>query len=209
MKKLFAFLALVIILLLGIGFFFFYEKKQPTTESNTEQPSDLSEEEDIFDAIDEQEKPDDAKDKPIGTDPSPAPTLFTSAQIFFVALDDGGTAGLKFGCNDSAVAVTTTFEKTQAPLTAALKNLLGYEKQYYGESGLYNSLYGSKLTLSSVSITDGVANIALAGTVSVAGDCDSPRFEQQITSTALQFSTVKNVNITINGKPIKKVLYGE
>ena len=38
------------------------------------------------------------------------------------------------------------------------------------------------------------------------GVCDSPRFEAQIEQTALQFSTVSNVEVFINDIPLEDVL---
>ena len=42
----------------------------------------------------------------------------------------------------------------------------------------------------------------------LAGECDDPRFEAQIVYTAKQFSTVKDVAVTINGTPMQDLLGG-
>jgi len=95
---------------------------------------------------------------------------------------------------------------TQGVLRAALEILLGIQQQYYGQSGLYNALYQSNLTIEDLRIENGKASIRLAGKLLLGGVCDNPRVEAQLVETAKQFSTVKEVEIFINGKPLKDVL---
>ncbi len=127
-------------------------------------------------------------------------------KIFLIAINDNGKAGKKIGCDDSVVPVERTLPATAGVLTAALKDLLALREQYYGQSGLYNSLYQSKLTLDGVSITNGKANIALTGSLKLGGTCDSPRVAAQIQETALQFPTVQQVAVTLNGVALDKAL---
>ena len=47
-----------------------------------------------------------------------------SINIYLVAVGDDGKAGKKIGCGDSLIAVTRTIEKTAAPLTVAIRELL-------------------------------------------------------------------------------------
>lgn len=140
---------------------------------------------------------------------SNAGALFTRVKIFLIAVDDGGKSGPKIGCNDSVVAVTRAIAPTGAPLTAALKDLLSLHTRLYGQSGLYNALYQSNLQVSRVTLLNGKATIQLTGTLSLGGECDDPRVEAQITNTALQFSTVKAVDVYVNGKPLKNLLGGK
>jgi LysM repeat protein len=136
----------------------------------------------------------------------PAPSRFTTANIYLIALGDNGRSGKKIGCNDSVIPVRVTFGSTQAPLTAALRNLLALKSQMYGESGLYNALYQSNLRVQRITINSGRATIWLAGAFQLGGVCDSPRVEAQLRETALQFSTVNQVSIFINGRPLEEVL---
>jgi hypothetical protein len=75
----------------------------------------------------------------------------------------------------------------------------------YGQSGLYNSLYRSDLTLQSVVIENRTAVVRLSGDVQIGGVCDEPRFEQQIIATATQFSTVDAAQVFINGQPLEDI----
>lgn len=128
-------------------------------------------------------------------------------KIFMVALDDKGQSGPEIGCGDSLVAVDREVAPTKAPLTAAMTELLSVNDQYYGQSGFYNSLYQSDLQIENITIDEqGLASIYLTGTYSLSGVCDGPRFEAQLVETARQFSTVKEVSIFINGKPLKEIL---
>ncbi len=155
---------------------------------------------------------------PTATDPAPAPTATAGAggvqatqadlmvEIVLIAVDDNGQSGAKTGCGDSAVPVQVQIPYTQGLLRAALERLLALKDQYYGQSGLYNSLYQSDLRLEKVAIQDGVAAVDLSGTLKLGGECDNPRVEAQLTQTALQFPTVTSVAITLNGKPLKDAL---
>ncbi|HLD21675.1 MAG TPA: GerMN domain-containing protein, partial [Patescibacteria group bacterium] len=124
-------------------------------------------------------------------------------KLYFVALEDNGKSGEKIGCGDSLVSVDREIEKTQQPLYNTYKELLNIKDQYIGESGLYNALYQSTLSVESATIDEnGVATIKLTGQLQLGGTCDSPRVEEQLTKTALQFSTVKSVEIFINNTPL-------
>jgi len=129
-----------------------------------------------------------------------------TVKIFLIALEDNGQSGILVGCGDSAVPVTVIIPRTQGVLKAALEKLLSIKEQYYGESGLYNALYQSDLKLKSVTIDQGKAVIHLTGTVMFGGVSDAPRFEAQIKQTALQFSTVSDVEVFINDIPLEDVL---
>jgi hypothetical protein len=129
----------------------------------------------------------------------------TEVMIFLVALEDNGKVGEKVGCGDSVVGVKQTVDTT-SPLKSAFEKLLAIKTQYYGQSGLYNSLYQSNLTVDSAVITNQKATIKLSGQVQLGGECDDPRFIEQLKQTALQFSSVKEVEIFINNKPIDQVI---
>ncbi len=132
--------------------------------------------------------------------------LFERANVYLIALEDAGKSGEEIGCGDSVIPVEVTFEPTVAPLTAALEQLLAIEEEEYGQSGLYNALYRSDLTVESVEIVEGRAEIRLSGTLSVGGVCDAPRIRAQLEKTALQFATVDEVSIFVNGTPLDEVL---
>jgi LysM repeat protein len=139
-----------------------------------------------------------------GTQPQPTPPPpggSTSTKIYLISLNDG-----TIGCGDGAVPVTVQIEPTRAVLHATIQALLSQKSQYYGESGLYNALYQSSLSINSVNIVDGEARIALEGQVVLGGTCDAPRVQAQLEQTARQFSTVKSVAITVNGQPLAEVL---
>jgi hypothetical protein len=129
-----------------------------------------------------------------------------SVQIFLIAVDDNGKSGLPIGCGDSAVPVQVETPPTQQVLQAALEALLSIKDQFYGQSGLYNALYQSDLQVASVTIVAGKASVYLTGTLLMGGECDSPRVQAQLEQTVLQFPTVTEVAIFINGKPLADVL---
>jgi hypothetical protein len=137
------------------------------------------------------------------------PTPISNTQtlkIFLVAIGDNGVSGKKIGCDDSLVAVDVGVQPTVAVLRAALTRLLEIKTSYYGESGLYNALYQSDLEIENLSIQNGLASIYLKGDLMLGGTCDSPRVDEQLKATALQFSTISNVEIFINGIPLAEKL---
>jgi LysM repeat protein len=136
--------------------------------------------------------------------PAPAkePTGFTITHIHLVALNDNGP----IGCGDTLVPVTVEIPATRAVLRASLDKLLSLHTQFYGESGLYNALYQSQLTIDDVRIDNRVATIRLSGQIVLGGVCDSPRVQAQLEQAALQFSTVDQVRIYINGNLLQDVL---
>jgi spore germination protein GerM len=128
--------------------------------------------------------------------------------IFLIVVGDNGASGPLVGCGDSAVSVRRQIPETRGVLRAALNELLSLHDQFYGESGFYNALYQSSLTLDGVTIVNGTAKIELSGTLLSGGTCDDPRIIAQIEYTARQFSTVRAVEITVNGTDIHDLLSG-
>jgi hypothetical protein len=145
-----------------------------------------------------------------GTDPQPAPTNPAPTQnkikVFLIAVNDNGQSGLAVGCGDSAVPVQVEVAPTAGVLKAALVALLSIKDQNYGQSGLSNALYQSALQVQSVSIADGKASVYLTGNLKLGGECDNPRVQAQLEQTILQFQTVKEAAIFINGKPLADAL---
>lgn len=140
---------------------------------------------------------------------APAAPAGTTVKIFLLALEDDGKSGKKIGCNDSVVPVTRTVPKTTAPLGAAIRELVAIRDRTYGQSGLYNALFQSSLMVDRVVIVNAVAEIHLSGTFRSGGACDNPRIEAQIKETALQFPTVKSVQVFVNDMPLETILSGK
>jgi hypothetical protein len=140
-----------------------------------------------------------------GAFPTSLPTPHM-VEIYLIALEDNGQTGIAVGCGDSAVPVQVQIEPTQGVLKAALEALLAIKEQYYGQSGLYNALYQSDLQVESVKITDGNAEVHLSGSLILGGECDNPRVQAQLEQTILQFSTVTQASVYINGKTLADAL---
>jgi len=127
-------------------------------------------------------------------------------KVFLVAVNDNGVSGKLVGCGDSVVATNVEVPYTTGVLRSAMTKLLSIKDQNYGQSGLYNALYQSRLKVSSLSLKNGVATIHLTGKMTLGGECDVPRVQSQLEETALQFSTVEKVTIYINNVALTKAL---
>lgn len=102
---------------------------------------------------------------------------------------------------DRLVFVEETIQATTTPLTAALHTLFAYEDTSVGGWDNFIAKTNDTLTFEEVTINNGVASVYLSGELSgLAGVCDNPRARIQIEETALQFSTVDEVEIYLNGQ---------
>jgi hypothetical protein len=131
------------------------------------------------------------------------PIAATGVPVFYVALDDGGSSGVRFGCNDSLVAVRDENSASGEPLQTALGRLLNGEAE---PPGLYNSLAGSTLEYVSGYFDGMVVVVNLTGTVQPGGVCDIPRVEAQLTHTAVSAVGAVRAEIYIDGRSLGEVL---
>ncbi len=133
-------------------------------------------------------------------------SLFTTTNIYLIALEDDGRNGQETGCDDSVLPVEVEIEPTVSPLTTALETLFNIDERFYDESGLYNALYRTDLAVERIDIVDDVATIYLTGDFAIGGVCDSPRVRAQLEETALQYATVDEVQIFVNGESLDSLL---
>jgi|GEM_PF-1823726 len=138
------------------------------------------------------------------------PEEVANYKIYLIALEDQGLNGKEIGCGDSVIGVESkkaqTLTSTEQKLTAAYNELLSLGKED-SESGFSNFLAGGTLKLDTLKIdTQGKATIKFSGKVPLAGVCDHPRIENQLTETALQFSDINSVDIFINNQSLKDFL---
>ncbi len=106
------------------------------------------------------------------------------------------------GC-DLVSLVERDIAPTLAPLTASMKELFAKKDTWpYTENSSGSFISSQKdLFFDKAILSNGVAKIYLTGKYSLSGECDDPRIETQIEETAMQFATVKSVEIFLNDKP--------
>lgn len=137
----------------------------------------------------------------------------TIVKVSYIALDDNGTNGPLVGCGDSALlkeeSVTEVLLTEKSRITTALHILFANKNQFLGESGLYNALYQSTLTLKSVTIKEGRVTVELSGEPLSGGECDDPRIVEQIRETVRSNLDEEEKEFTLlinlNGKPLEKI----
>lgn len=125
--------------------------------------------------------------------------------MYYVALDDGGSSGVRFGCNDSLVAVHDADPSILEPLQAAMSQLLS-GRGAPPPSGLYNSLAASTLQYVSGYFDGTTVVVNLSGSVQPGGVCDIPRIEAQLTHTAVTAVGAIRAEIYVNGVSLAQVL---
>jgi len=107
-------------------------------------------------------------------------------------------------CGSSTVAIPVTVQGPRV-LTQSLQVLLNTPDPHHPE--YYTALEPHDLALQSVAINrQGTATIRLSGSIEVGNACDAARSRAQLERTALQFPTVKRVNIYLNGEDLGAAL---
>jgi hypothetical protein len=146
--------------------------------------------------------------------PAPAPfgvnangALFDRLNIYLVQEGDNGENGIAAACNDSIVPVQINIDATVAPLTASLDALLKRDPADLDLAQLTNPSAEGTLVIDQVDIINGQARVALTGNVADnLSFCDGARIAAQMQATALQYSTVTSVTVTVNGVPLADLL---
>jgi hypothetical protein len=144
---------------------------------------------------------------------STAQTLPAGQMVVYLAAPEGSTGPVgPIGCGNYLVPVTrgdlppTTTDKQ---IAYALTDLFSIKDQFYGQSGLYDTLYQSNLVVERIELdATGHANIYLTGDYLLAGECTNPLFQAQIVYTARQVAGVSSVAVFINGTAIEQLLSG-
>jgi len=127
-----------------------------------------------------------------------------SVTAYYVLLDDGGSSGIRFGCNDSLVGVKRSNERPAEPLPAAVGALLDGAEPPIAD--VYNSLSGSALDFLSGSFDGTTVTVYLTGTLRPGGVCDIPRIEAQLTQTAVSAVGAIRAEIYVNGVGLTEAL---
>lgn len=129
--------------------------------------------------------------------------LAAGTPVYFVSLDDGGSTGVRFGCNDSLVAVFHSSSGTEDPLRTSLGILLGGVDP---PDGLYNSLDDSTLQYVSAYFDGTTVVVNLTGTLRPGGTCDIPRLDAQLTHTAVSAVGASRAEIYVDGRRLADIL---
>ncbi|MEN8582517.1 GerMN domain-containing protein [Burkholderia sp. RS01] len=142
---------------------------------------------------------------PKNTAPGAGAVAAAGTAVYYVALDDGGTSGVRFGCNDSLVAVHDADPSIREPLHAAMSRLLSGPGAPPA-TGLYNALSSSTLQYVSGYLDGTTVVVNLTGSVQPGGVCDIPRIEAQLTQTAVTAVGATRAEIYVNGVSLAEVL---
>jgi hypothetical protein len=146
---------------------------------------------------------------PAGAGPAPEPGMVGDrVSVFLIAPQDGGRAGRKVACGDSAVPVEVTLPRPAPALEGAMRALLAMGDRYDRGSGLLNPLYASRLELAGLDRQGAQVKVRLTGYVELGDSCDNSRMLAQLTETALQFRGISYVQFEIDGQPWRELLPG-
>lgn len=153
-----------------------------------------------------------APSSPASSSPAINPAAPRMLTAYYVLLDDGGSSGVRFGCNDSLVGLARPVPGSEPLLTAAMNALLegagaaDTPLDSIEVADVYNALDNSDLTFLSGSFDGTTVTVYLAGTLSLGGACDTPRVEAQLTQTAVAAVGAIRAEVYVNGQPLTEVL---
>ena len=138
--------------------------------------------------------------------PATAPTRPVIA--YYVLPADGGSHGVRFGCNDSLVALPAAGPASGDALASSVAALLDSPQtpQAPGMPRPYNALAGSRLTFLSGSFDGTTVTLYLAGSLRPDSPCDAPRIEAQLTQTAVAAVGAMRADIHVNGRSLADAL---
>lgn len=125
--------------------------------------------------------------------------------VYYVAIDDGGTRGVRFGCNDSLVPVRGVAVPGD-PLSVALSRLLGAGMPMDSDAALYDALATSSLRYLSGYMNGSTVVVNLSGSLRPGGVCDIPRIQAQLTHTIVSASGATRAEIYVNGRTLTEAL---
>jgi LysM repeat protein len=143
---------------------------------------------------------------PIGT-PEEQPPAGVIPYYVVSQTDDGG--GIPVGCEGYMLPLRTGFAFAQEPATnihASLSPLLAMPSTEVGESGYVNYLGGQGLWISSLSVSNGHADLVLGGTFMLIGTCVDPQIEAQILLSVFADPRISTAYITVNGQNLKQMV---
>lgn|GEM_PF-635478 len=125
--------------------------------------------------------------------------------VYYVAIDDGGARGVRFGCNDSLVPIRGVAAPGD-PLSVALGRLLEAGMPVDSDAALYDSLANSSLRYLSGYMSGATVIVNLSGSLRPGGVCDIPRIQAQLTQTIVQASGASRAEIYVNGRTLTEAL---
>ncbi|WP_144662105.1 GerMN domain-containing protein [Paenarthrobacter nicotinovorans] len=125
--------------------------------------------------------------------------------VYYVAIDDGGARGVRFGCNDSLVPVRGVSVPGD-PLSVALGRLLEAGLPVDSDAALYDSLAGSSLRFLSGYMNGSTAVVNLSGSLRPSGVCDIPRIQAQLIHTVVSATGASRAEIYVNGRTLTEAL---
>ncbi len=131
-------------------------------------------------------------------------TQLTWTKVFLIDLENSMSGSEILGCGDGLAFLEYDMSASQDPVYDTLAELLTLDPNNY--SGYYSALDNAQLTVNSLSINNGVAEVYLNGTLSLGGVCDNPRVKAQLEETLLQFPNITSVDIYINSTPLDDFL---
>ncbi|WP_308196394.1 GerMN domain-containing protein [Paenarthrobacter sp. TYUT067] len=144
-------------------------------------------------------------------EPTATPTVIpvdadtTGPAVYYVAIDDGGARGVRFGCNDSLVPVRGVAVPGD-PLSVALGRLLEAGMPVDSDAALYDALANSSLRYLSGYMNGATVVVNLSGSLRPGGVCDIPRIQAQLTQTIVQASGASRAEIYVNGRTLTEAL---
>lgn len=139
-----------------------------------------------------------------------SPEALIKTNLYLISARGLASGAEPVGCGDFVSPLPVSIPETTEPLKDTFEKLLTFDPQKeYGSDTFTSPVAKMGLKFDGATIVGGTAKINLSGNFSLSGVCESPRIQAQLEKTALQFNTIKKVEIYINGKMLSSLLLEE
>lgn len=154
---------------------------------------------------DQQDESSDTSEESTQDDGKDHESTFTPS-LYYIAVEDNGVSGELIGCGDSLVRTEGVPAEGSDAVIVAFEALLDNSEREIGQSGLYNALYQSNLSISHWVKNGDTVTVDLSGTVKSGGACDDARIIQQLKKTATVASGANKAVVLIDGTTVEELL---
>lgn len=146
---------------------------------------------------------------PIDGTPTHRMDLGYPLEAYLIVVGDEGRTGPAVACGDSALLTAISQDPggdIETNLSRMLTGLFTHDTGNNGsQAGFYNALAGKGLTVASVDVDNGRADIIINGNLFLVGVCEDARMEAQLLLTIFAYPQIEQAYVIIGGINMKQI----